>query len=688
MGALLVSGGVVSAPSRGAASASNVSIGVQLDNGSSNESGNDQSCSGLDAYDAWATGQSPAEFGSCGWTTSDGANGGVTGLAGGRKAGQWTGFTGSAGTQGRVSLIVSMQPTCLVPLATLSVATGKSQISTLNVTSPPGTTAAIGLNDLIEVASGTKAQIFEASSAVGSGSMSISIDSATPNFNFPSGSTVADVATMVGSEYVSTGDTTPFATIDSTHGLNQCVEAGNGSTVNLTNADLTDIAANLASDVYNWCDPNKATCTSSNYCTYSAELVSQENQPCNWAPYYIATADALMGSGDGNAYIRLGDEAEGNWYADQYGPDPADWATYYGKIVKTMDLEQSLYNKANMTNYQFKFVWVMGLCASTAPTVGGNPVPPSEAWPTSSNGTPSVIGLDFDDQVSGQCGATANNPYQEWNVEQTETNGIDYWVNFAQGKGLPLALTQWEPQDDNPYFIDQVYQTLINTGDVLFSDYFDVGASRLSSPNTTLTASAGPGQVSTLDVAATTFAVDNNDPIEVVSDGQTQTFTADITTDNGILPAGAMSIPIDTTNVPTSFPSESVAVDPNVPSLLPNSSACYRYLYFYPDFENTTEQSTCETALNTTTLKGALSNDSQITSLAVVKTTFVINNGDTIQVTSPEGTYTESFTAYLPNGPLPAGSGTITIAPANEPVTVQGTYPTGSTVTDETNLNS
>ena len=537
--------------------------------------------------------------------------------------------------RGRVSLIVPMEPVCLPQVGTVSQTVPKnSSVSSI----PVAVNYPVAPGDQIVVTNPNgNNQIFSASAATSPGSTSIPVSPVpgtvppqqpTALHNFPVGSVVNDES-----------ETSIFATVSPNRSApqgpeDQCLHPGmkdsSGVNVTTTNADLMQISTNLHNATTDWCDPFRPA-SSTNCeagatlpdCAYSGQIAPK----CNWAGTYIKMANTLMGEGDGNAYLRLAPEAEGNWYTWQYGPDASDWKQYFTDIATVMDEEQQAYNPA----YRFTFVWVMGLCVTTT-TTNGTTVHPRQAWPNVSGASPvGVIGLDFDN-VTGVCSPQSTpTPLSYWQAEQTEQYGFDYWIGFAEnppneppGQDIPIALTQWElsgtdvakvvnkvkyevPADD-PLFIDEVHELATNN-DFLFSDYFDVnnsspanGDSRLSPPNANLSGDISnlPGpMIVDLPITATNppqgppFGASDNDTIDVMylgasSNGPPELYTVPFQAAGGVTTDGNGQAeipvdPVDPTTLPgtglssgTGLPEGAVVIDTNEQSAYPSSAACYQ----------------------------------------------------------------------------------------------------------------
>lgn len=225
--------------------------------------------------------------------------------------------------------------------------------------------------------------------------------------------------------------------------------------------------------------------------------------PGRWDQHYRALGDALAAQGFQDAYIRVGREAEGDWYRHQYGPNAAAWKQFWRNIVTSM---------RNGDPSRFKFVWNMGIRAWTRNGATSDPtshyVGLGKAYP--GDDVVDVVGPDFYDGVFCQYGPpgyqpSASEQEAKWDSIYLTSNpnnyqfGLDWWANFVtvRGHAKPVAFPEWgvspvtDPVTggsrcgggDNPFFISKMAEWVFSPPQgvqVAFIDYFDYSFSRLS----------------------------------------------------------------------------------------------------------------------------------------------------------------------------------------------------------------
>ena len=175
--------------------------------------------------------------------------------------------------------------------------------------------------------------------------------------------------------------------------------------------------------------------------------------------YYVTLAQTLIAAGESNAYLRLGWEFDGNWYAwsAQTPSAEAEFAAYFQQIVTSM---------RSVPGGNFKFVWNPDADAFT--TAGYNV---ELAYP--GNAYVNLIGLDAYDMV--------------WISDPTPANAWDQVVlpeltaahQFAAAEGEPLAITEWAEVSggnglgDDPLYMNNIIAWMKDpANDVLFESYF------------------------------------------------------------------------------------------------------------------------------------------------------------------------------------------------------------------------
>jgi len=177
--------------------------------------------------------------------------------------------------------------------------------------------------------------------------------------------------------------------------------------------------------------------------------------------YFTQLANRLVAIGEGNAYLRLGWEFDGTWYAWQaQGPTAeAAYAAYYRNVVISM---------RSVPGAAFKFVW-----NPDASAFGFHPLWVGSAYP--GNAYVDVIGLELYDWNWGP----PETPQAAW--KYTFFPQLSNALRFARSRGKPLALSEWGvviPSShgfgDDPYFITHMIAWMKSPRhDVTYESYFN-----------------------------------------------------------------------------------------------------------------------------------------------------------------------------------------------------------------------
>jgi len=178
--------------------------------------------------------------------------------------------------------------------------------------------------------------------------------------------------------------------------------------------------------------------------------------------YFVTLAHTLVAAGEANAYLRLGWEFDGYWYAwDAQTPaDEANYAAYFRQIVTAM---------RSVPGENFRFVWNPDAGAFTTSGYDVALAYPGSAYV-------SDIGLDAYDQ----SWATPETPTTAWN--ETTLPSLAAAQQFAAAQGEPLAIAEWgvaiSPDGhglgDDPLYINNMAAWMSNpANNVAFESYFD-----------------------------------------------------------------------------------------------------------------------------------------------------------------------------------------------------------------------
>jgi hypothetical protein len=178
--------------------------------------------------------------------------------------------------------------------------------------------------------------------------------------------------------------------------------------------------------------------------------------------YFVTLAQTLVAAGDANAYLRLGWEFDGNWYAWQALTLAAEvnYAIYFQQIVTAM---------RSVPGQAFQFVWNPD---ASAFTTSGYSV--ADAYP--GNAYVNYIGLDIYDQ----SWATPQTPANAWN--STSLPALTAASQFAAAAGKPIAVAEWgiairtdgHGLGDDPLYVNNMIAWMKNPANkVGYASYFD-----------------------------------------------------------------------------------------------------------------------------------------------------------------------------------------------------------------------
>jgi beta-mannanase len=185
---------------------------------------------------------------------------------------------------------------------------------------------------------------------------------------------------------------------------------------------------------------------------------------------FVTLAQTLVNGGQANAYLRLGFEFDGSWFAWAADTPSAEasFAAYFQQIVTAM---------RSVAGEHFRFVWNPDAVAFTAAGYSVAAAYPGDAYVD-------VIGLDVYDQswVTPQTATTA------WS--ESTLPALTGAQQFAAAHGKPLALTEWgviirsdgHGLGDDPYYVNQMAAWMENSANnVAFETYFDFNQTGLNS---------------------------------------------------------------------------------------------------------------------------------------------------------------------------------------------------------------
>ena len=200
--------------------------------------------------------------------------------------------------------------------------------------------------------------------------------------------------------------------------------------------------------------------------------------------HFRTLAQKIADYGLGNAIIRLGWEANGDWYPWRASVDPEAWKAYYRRIVTIMRSVQPKLPGLPEQSFEFD----LSYCRGTS----GTEVRFETIYP--GDDVVDVLALDSYDVKWRDA---LSPPEVRWNDALTQEMGLNDFTAFAAAHGKPMGLSEWGLWErgrdengggaDNPYFIDATADWLdANAGSVRYHVLFNhlsgwTGDHRLSS---------------------------------------------------------------------------------------------------------------------------------------------------------------------------------------------------------------
>jgi hypothetical protein len=174
--------------------------------------------------------------------------------------------------------------------------------------------------------------------------------------------------------------------------------------------------------------------------------------------YWREFGKVISSYGLGSSIIRLGWEFNGNWYVWQ-ATKPAAWAECWRQIVNSV--------RPAAPNLRWDWNVNRGVSAGLAE--------PTLAYP--GNAYVDIIGVDSYD--SWPPADTAKG----WRTQINGTQGLDYWLKFAEAHGKPLSIPEWgnvssgtEAGGDDAQYVRQMRAFFAaNSGHLAFECNFQGG---------------------------------------------------------------------------------------------------------------------------------------------------------------------------------------------------------------------
>jgi hypothetical protein len=177
--------------------------------------------------------------------------------------------------------------------------------------------------------------------------------------------------------------------------------------------------------------------------------------------YFVTLAQALVAAGEGNSYLRLGWEFDGNWYPWQATTPiaEANYAQYFQQIVTAM---------RSVDGGAFEFVWNPDGSAFTSSNYSIAAAYPGNAYVN-------LIGIDLYDMSWGNSLTSSN----LWN--SATLPALSTADNFAKAQGKSLAICEWGVQTrqghglgDDPLYVNNMAAWMdAPDHNVAYESYFD-----------------------------------------------------------------------------------------------------------------------------------------------------------------------------------------------------------------------
>ncbi|HLY58227.1 MAG TPA: glycosyl hydrolase [Stellaceae bacterium] len=173
--------------------------------------------------------------------------------------------------------------------------------------------------------------------------------------------------------------------------------------------------------------------------------------------YFITVAQYLVADGLPTATVRIGWEFNGNWQPWSSYKDPANFITFYRRIVTKMK---------SVSGARFAFEW--------CPNLGIGSLAPNQSYP--GDAYVDVVGMDV---YEGVWSAIDDTPAGRWTDVTTQAYGLDWQVNFAKAHMKRLSLPEWgccgNGAGDDPYFVNHISMFIRSHG-YLYADYWDTNS--------------------------------------------------------------------------------------------------------------------------------------------------------------------------------------------------------------------
>lgn len=187
--------------------------------------------------------------------------------------------------------------------------------------------------------------------------------------------------------------------------------------------------------------------------------------------HFRTLAKEIVDDGLGNAIIRLGWEANGDWYPWRASANVDAWKAYFRRIVGVMRGVQPTVAGVPPQAFEFDLTYNRG--------TSGTAVTFESMYP--GDDVVDIIGLDVYDTKWMDDTST---PEARWADALTQPMGLEEFKAFTASKGKPMSIPEWglwerDHDDnggvgDNPYFIDGVADFIeLNAENIVYHGYFN-----------------------------------------------------------------------------------------------------------------------------------------------------------------------------------------------------------------------
>jgi hypothetical protein len=187
--------------------------------------------------------------------------------------------------------------------------------------------------------------------------------------------------------------------------------------------------------------------------------------------YFRTLAQEIVDDGLGNAIIRLGWEANGDWYPWRASADPTAWRAFFRRVVGVMRSVQPAVADRPAQDFRFDLTYNRG--------TSGTGVGFATMYP--GDDVVDIVGLDVYDT---KWMDDTSPPEVRWDEILHQQMGLEDFKAFASAHGKPMSIPEWglwerDHDDnggvgDNPYFVDRLADWIAaNAASVAYQGYFN-----------------------------------------------------------------------------------------------------------------------------------------------------------------------------------------------------------------------